>query len=412
MSMKPETELSRRRFLKSSLAATVGASILPSAVGGATLAASPPDPRQSATGTFGVAMVSSRENALSRVDLVSLKNGRILTTFHDLHAAHAVVPVEDLNRFFVHGVDTRTDRGLLLGVEVDPLTEAWRTVDVKQIAGGRPLHWQPNRDHTLIQYNTIGDRRLHVLNTRTMGLESFEGGGRHSNMAFFNNDRWLVATDRLQGGTTLRVIDRRSGQILSETPAGGWGHGVTVNDKTERAFVWASDGVHIVGLGKDTLGKHQGVIRPAIRGQRSWFCWTPQGARFSHDQTWNPGDHFASWLTVIDMEKDELLRIEAGEQLGTLGLSPDGAMGICGSHSSKNVCLFDVPGNRFIGKVEAGNGDNSFFDRDVAFSRDRSVAFVTDPPDKTLTAVDVRQLKVLGRIDLPAKPEWMKVLTA
>ncbi|MEM7356717.1 MAG: hypothetical protein AAF657_38225, partial [Acidobacteriota bacterium] len=339
--MHPKNEFSRRRFLKSSLAATVGASILPSKA-----LAGPPDPSRSATGTFGLAMVSSREGGRSRVDLVSLKDSRVLTTWHDFHAAHAVVPVEGLNRFFVHGVDTRTDQGLLMGVEVDPLTEHWRVLDAKEVAGGRPLHWQPNRAHTLIQYNTIGDKRLHVLDTRTLELESFEGGGRHSNMAFFNQDRWLVATDRLRGATTLRVVDRASGQILSETPAGDWGHGVTVNDKTERAFVWANDGVHIVGLGKGTLGQHLGVLKPGIRGQRSWFCWTPQGQRFSHDQTWNPGDHFASWLTVVDMENDELLRIEAGEQLGTLGISPDGSLGLCGSHSSNNVCLFDIPGNR------------------------------------------------------------------
>ena len=59
----------------------------------------------------------------------------------------------------------------------------------------------------------------------------------------------------------------------------------------------------------------------------------------------------------------------------------------------------------------AGRGDESFFDRDVAFSRDRSVAFVTDPPARTLTAIDVRQMKVVGKIDLPARPQWMKVLT-
>ncbi len=30
---------------------------------------------------------------------------------------------------------------------------------------------------------------------------------------------------------------------------------------------------------------------------------------------------------------------------------------------------------------------------------------------KSSIAVDVRQLKVIGRIDLPATPQWMKVLT-
>lgn len=404
--MADKDDLSRRTFLKGSVAATVGASILAEGAAGASSSHRP------RTGIAGVAMVTSREHDDFRVDLVSLATGDVLHTLHEFHAAHAVVPVEGLNRLFVHGRDMRSGKGILTGIEVDPVTEGWRMLDSIELDGGMPLHWQPNRDHTLIQYNTIGDKSLHVLDTRTLGLETYGGGGKHSNMAFYNRDRWLVATDRLKGGTTLRVVDRGSGQILSETPAGGWGHGVTVNDKTERAFVWTDDGVHIVSLSKDRLGEHQGVIKPGRRNQRSWFCWTPQGQRFSHDQTWNPGDYFSPWLTVVDLELEELRRIDVpGEDLGTLGLSPDGAIGICGSHSSRNVCLFDISANKFLGKVRAGRGEQAFFDRDVAFSRDRSVAFVTDPPDKTLTAVDVRNLKVIGRIELPATPEWMKVLT-
>jgi len=404
--MSKKSEISRRRFLKDSLAVTVGASAL--SVGSRAVAGT----GKSLGGVRGVAMVTSREGDSFRVDLISLHSGRILTTFEDFFAAHAVVPVEGLNRLFVHGRDMRTHKSVLMGVEVDPASERWQVAGTREIDGGMPLHWQPNRDHTLIQYNTIDDKRLHVLDTRTLELESFAGGGRHSNMAFFNQDRWLVATDRLRGGTTLRAVDRATGEILFETATGGWGHGVTVNDKTQRAFVWADDGVHKVSLAGDTLGQHLGVIPPPVRGQRSWFCWTPQGGRYSHDQTWNPGDHFGAWLTVVDLEKGELHKIEAGEFLGTLGVSPDGRMGICGAHGSQNVCLFDVADNRFLGKVKAGRSDDDFFDRDVAFSRDRSVAFVTDPPDRTLTAIDVRQLKVIGKIELPARPQWMKVMTA
>ena len=407
--MSAQDDLSRRSFLKTSIAATVGASVLG---GNGREAHAAGKGRRRGAGIAGVAMVTSREHDDFRVDLMSLASGEILHTFQDFHAAHAVVPVESLNRLFVHGRDMRTGKGVLTGVEVDPATERWRALERIELDGGMPLHWQPNRDHTLIQYNTIEDRQLHVLDTAKMEARSFAGGGRHSNMAFFNRDRWLVATDRLQGGTTLRVVDRESGQILSETPAGGWGHGVTVNDKLGRAFVWSSDGMHTVSLEPENLGEHLGVIKPGRRDQRSWFCWTPQGGRYSHDQTWNPGDYFSPWLTVADLEQGELRRIDVpGEDLGTLGISPDGRMGICGSHSSRHVCLFDVAANKYLGKVKAGRGEQAFFDRDVAFSRDRSVAFVTDPPDKTLTAIDVRGLKVFGRIDLPATPEWMKVLT-
>ena len=405
--MNKKQDISRRKFLKGSIAATVGASVL-----GGHAAAKASARQTSRTGALGIAMVTSRERDRYRVDLLSLKSGKVLKTFDGLFAGHAVVPVEDLNRFFVHGRDMSTGKGVLMAVEVDPLTEAWEVIGSHQLDGGMPLHWQPNRSHSLIQYNTIGDRLLHVLNTETLELESFEGGGRHSNMAFFKNDSWLVATDRMKGGTTLRVIDRASGQILSETPAGGWGHGVTVNDKTERAFVWASDGMHIVSLKEENLGQHLGRIEPLRRDQRSWFCWTPQGLRYSHDQTWNPGDFFSPWLSVVDLEQDELRRIDVpGEYLGTLGMSPDGKFGICGSHASRNVCLFDIPANKYLGKAKVGKGAEGFFDRDVAFSRDRSIAFVTDPPDRTLSAVDVKQMKKIGQIDLPARPEWMKVLT-
>lgn len=54
----------------------------------------------------------------------------------------------------------------------------------------------------------------------------------------------------------------------------------------------------------------------------------------------------------------------------------------------------------------------SFFDRDIGFSRDRRTVFVTNPADKTLTAIDVRGRQNIGQICLPAKPEWLKVLTA
>ena len=112
------------------------------------------------------------------------------------------------------------------------------------------------------------------------------------------------------------------------------------------------------------------------------------------------------------MEKDQLLKIEAdGEELGTLAISPDGNLGACGSHSSKYACIFDIPANKFMGKVKIGKGDNEFFDRDIAFSRDRSQVFFTNPPEKTLTAVHTKRLSVVVHIDLPAGPQWLKVLT-
>ena len=413
LTSKADGKVSRRKFLKTTMAVAVGITVIPNGIQGMVNAARPPGiPRRKNSGIVGIAMATSRENNRFRVDLISLKNSRVITTFHDFHASHAVVPVEHLNRFFVHGRKIKTGRGVLMGIQVNPMTERWHLIYEQEIDGGMPLHWQPNRDCSLIQYNTIGDGALHVLNTQSLELESYHGGGRHSNMAFYNNANWLVATDNLRGGTTLRVIQRKTGEILSETPAGAWGHGVTVNDATKRAFVWASDGVHCIDLREKNLGQHLGVVKPLQRGQRSWFCWTPQGHRFSHDQTWNPNDVFSPWLTVLDMEKDQLIKVKVDrEELGTLAISPDGLLGACGSHSSKNACLFDIPSNRFIGKVKIGRGNNDFFDRDIAFSRDRSIVFFTNPPEKTITAVHTKRLAVVGEIDLPARPQWLKVLT-
>ena len=66
------------------------------------------------------------------------------------------------------------------------------------------------------------------------------------------------------------------------------------------------------------------------------------------------------------MENDALERIETeSEQPGTLQISPDGKIGVSGSHSSNNVGLFDIQNNIFLGSVGVGNRNNGFFDRDA-----------------------------------------------
>lgn len=402
----------RRAFLRNTATSVVGGVMLSKLFHHRLDAASVVDLSSNDIGIAGVAMVTSISKEKPRVDLISLRDNRILATFENIYAEHAVVPVETLNRFFVHGSDTKTGKGLIWGLEVDLQTEDWKVIYEKQLEGGLVRHWQPNSDYSLIQYNTIIDRALHVLDTKTLELQTYPGGGTHSNMAFFNDDAWLVATDYLRNGTKLRVIDRSSKEILSETNVGDWGHGVTVNNPTERAFVWANDGVHMVSLNRKNLGTHLGVIKSFELRQRSWFCWTPQGGRYSHDQTWNVKDKYSPWLTAIDLEEGKLEKIETGqEQPGTLQISPDGKIGLCGSHSSNNVCLFNIETNKFLGTVGVGNRNKDFFDRDASFSRDRNLAFVTNPPDKTITVIKVRDMKVIGQIKLPSKPIWMKVLT-
>ena len=407
--------MTRRRFLKTTSIGAAGMTLFPNLFHGSSEAGNVSQrsiDEGSGTEMSGVVMVTSTLNGKPRIDLISLKNNRILETFEDIHVSHAVVPVEALHRFFVHGRHSGTGKGVIWGLEIDLQREEWRVIYENQLEGGLVLHWQPNKDYSLIQYNTVEDHALHVLDTKTLQLQTYRGGGTHSNMAFFNNSEWLVATDHLRNGTMLRVIDRATNKVLSETKVGDWGHGVTVNDKTERAFVWATDGVHVVSLARLDLGEHLGIIRPDEQGQRSWFCWTPQGSRYSHDQTWNPGDIYRPWLTVIDMENNRLERIQSGsEEPGILQISPDGKFGVCGSFSSNNACLFDTLNNVFLGTVGVGNRNNGFFDRDVSFSRDRKFAFISNPPDKTISVIDIQQRRLAHQIDLPSKPKWMKVLS-
>lgn len=404
---------SRRKFLQTSAAGAVGGAILSDLWQGTSRAAQTLDPAPGGINLRGVLMATSSANGILRLDVISLRDNQILATFEGIEATHAVVPVEHLNRFFVHGYDPQARQGIIWGLEIDPHTEVWRVIYEQRLDGGPILHWQPNPDYSLIQYNSIESQTLHVLDTHSLDLQTYLGAGTHSNMAFFNNDRWLVATDHLGDGATLRVIDRFTNTVLAETPVGNWAHGVTVNDRTGQAFVWANEGVHRISLSQRNLGAHLGIIEAFEPGQRSWFCWTPQGGRYSHDQTFNPGDIFQPWLTVIDMEKATLEKITTGtETPGILQISSDGKVGISGSHASNNVCLFDIAANTFLGTVPVGNTNNDFFDRDSGFSRDRKLAFVTNPPDQTVTVIDIHHQRAIRQINLPAQPLWMKVLTA
>lgn len=81
------------------------------------------------------------------------------------------------------------------------------------------------------------------------------------------------------------------------------------------------------------------------------------------------------------------------------------------SRASNNICLFDIAANRFLGKVASRKHEGGFFDRDVGFSRVRRVAFLTDPTDETISAIDVDSPHTIGQATLATKPDWTKVLT-
>ena len=59
----------------------------------------------------------------------------------------------------------------------------------------------------------------------------------------------------------------------------------------------------------------------------------------------------------------------------------------------------------------AGRRHNGFFDRDAFLSGDRRLAFVTNPPDRTMSVIDISARAVIRELPLPATPRWMKVLT-
>ncbi len=163
-----KTQLSRRTFLKTLTAGVASGTIAPHLFGQRVRAATASSPaarrRQDLTGLI---LVSSELNKKPRLDLISLRDGRLLATFEDIYVAHAIVPVEASNRFFVHGRETRTGKGIIRGFEINLATEKWSTIYEKQLEGGLVLHWQPNPDYSLIEYNTIKDHAIHVLDTQT-----------------------------------------------------------------------------------------------------------------------------------------------------------------------------------------------------------------------------------------------------
>ena len=109
----------RRTFLKTLGAGVAVSSLFPDLVAAGVSAAAPAAPLSSMPGLI---LVSSELGKKPRLDLISVRDGHILNTFHNLYVSHAIVTVEALNRFFFHGRDTRTGKGAIWGLEVNPAT--------------------------------------------------------------------------------------------------------------------------------------------------------------------------------------------------------------------------------------------------------------------------------------------------
>ena len=352
-----------------------------------------------------------------RLDLIDLDNSTILHSFEGFEASHAIIPVEHLNRFVVHGYRPQSKTGALMVLEVNPVTKAWKVLMDADIKGGRLLHWQPRPDMTEIVFNTIGDGGLHVLNTQSLELKRYVGGGRHSNMAMM--DDLLIATDAMAGPSQLLITDRKTNTTLSATAVNEWGHGVSVNFERGEAYVWAKDGIHRVSLARKSMGQHLGVIPSLETGERCWFCWTPQGTQFTHDVAWNwepgKGDVYQPYLIAVDMKNARLERIGTGDsdiRPSFLQVSPNGKWGLASLRGRDDIGIFDLEKNSFKGTVEAGPAQASFFERDMAFCKDRNYALVTNTAEKSISLLNLKSRREERRIHLPRKPDWFKSLSA
>ena len=352
-----------------------------------------------------------------RLDLIDLDNSQILHSFEDFDATHAVVPIEHLNRFVIHGYRNSRKTGAIMVLGVDPVTKEWEVLLDKDIQGGRPLHWQPRPDLSEITFNTTGDGSLHVLDTKTLEITRYVGGGSHSNMAMM--DDLLIATDEMAGPSQLLITDRKTNKVLTRTPVGHWGHGVTVNFERGEAYVWAKDGVHRVSLARKNMGQHLGRIPLLAAGERSWFCWTPQGGQFSHDVAWNwkdnIGDVYRPYLTAVDMKNARIERIATGDKdvrPSYLQVSPDGQLGLAALRGRDDIGVFDLKTNTYKGTVDIGAAEPTFFERDMAFCKDRNFALVTNTADKSVSLIDISKREEVRRIYLPRKPIWFKSLSA
>jgi len=231
-------------------------------------------------------------------------------------------------------------------------------------------------------------------------------------------DDLLIATDEMAGPSRLLITDRKTNKVLTQTPVGHWGHGVSVNFERGEAYVWAKDGIHRVSLAQKTIGQHIGLIPSLHTGERSWFCWTPQGGQFSHDVSWNweagKGDVYQPYLTAIDMKHARIERIATGDKdirPSYLQVSPDGGLGLASLRGRTDMGVFDLSNNSFKGTIDIGEARPSFFERDMAFCKDRNFALVTNTADKSVSLLDLTKRKEVRRLYLPRKPVWFKSLS-
>jgi len=94
-----------------------------------------------------------------------------------------------------------------------------------------------------------------------------------------------------------------------------------------------------------------------------------------------------------------------------LQVSPDGLWGLSSLRGRDDIGIFNLEKNTFEGTVKAGPAKQAFFERDMAFCKNRDFALVTNTTDKSISLLNLKKRQEVRRIYLPRKPEWFKSLS-
>lgn len=75
------------------------------------------------------------------------------------------------------------------------------------------------------------------------------------------------------------------------------------------------------------------------------------------------------------------------------------------------MAVFDIEANHSTAVIAAGKADGSFFDRDMGFYSNRRYAVVANTLENSLSLLDLTLMQEVRRVNCPATPSWMKVLS-
>ena len=94
-----------------------------------------------------------------------------------------------------------------------------------------------------------------------------------------------------------------------------------------------------------------------------------------------------------------------------LQVSPDGKWGLASLRGRDDIGIFNLEKNSFSGTAKVGAAKKSFFERDMAFCKNRDFALVTNTAEKSVSLLNLKTKQEHRRIYLPRKPDWFKALS-